>query len=293
MPGARTAENVSWGLNEETTLAAMRNQINKYSQDKRRFFLTYVPAAPHYPYDSIPERFRKFKKVGMNDYTPVYLNELLYMDWVLASLVDQLKDSGLLEHTLVIITNDHGEMLGSEGDAIGHGWAFTPELANTPLIIMDPRKPGWHVNYAIGSQVDFLPSVLDCLNVPVPPGQLYEGRSLYRPDPQHDRRIYLNTCQQFGVLEGNRISVGDRDGEGKRGEGSKKPSFTISNQDTKTIFTESPSTGHPVAIHEFDEFQENLLRNYSLYCQSICTVKNSVARKSGESIPGLVRASRQ
>jgi hypothetical protein len=294
MPGARAAENVSWGLKEETTLGAIRNQIKKYAQDKRRFFLTYVPAAPHYPYDSIPAQFRKFKKVAMNDYTPVYLNELLYMDWVLASIVDQLQESGLLDHTLVVITNDHGEMLGSEGGPIGHGWAFTPELANTPLIVMDPQNPGWHINYSIGSQVDFLPSVLDRLNIPLPSGQLYEGHSIYRPENHQDRRIYLNTCQQFGVLQGNQILVGDRDSDGNRGSGSKTTSFTISNEGTRTVFTEVSSRDtHPVSIRRFDDFQENLLRNYSVYCQSVCKEVNSVAGQSRESPATLLGAARQ
>ena len=39
------------------------------------------------------------------------MNELLYMDWNITSILDELKSSGLLDHTLVIITADHGEML--------------------------------------------------------------------------------------------------------------------------------------------------------------------------------------
>jgi glucan phosphoethanolaminetransferase (alkaline phosphatase superfamily) len=294
MPGARGVEGVSWGLKEETTLGAIRGQIKKYARDKQRFFLTYVPAAPHYPYDNIPAQFRKFKKVTMNDYTPVYLNELLYMDWVLASIVDELRESGLLDQTLVIITNDHGEMLGSEGSPIGHGWAFTPELANTPLIVMDPQNPGCHINYTIGSQVDFLPSVLDRLNIPLPSGQLYEGSSLYQPKNHQDRWVYLNTCQQFGVLQGNQILVGDRDSAGNRNPGSKTTSFAISNQEARTVFTEASSRDiRPVSIRRFDDFQQNLLRNYSVYCQSVCKDAKSVQPKSGEASTTELRLSRQ
>src|SRR5207253_3811047 len=133
----------------------------KRAADGRRFFMTYVPAAPHYPYEGIPERFRKFKVTRPGDYGPLYLNELLYMDWVLASLVDQLKESGLLDKTLVVITDDHGEMLGGEDGLIGHGWLLTPELANAPLIIMDPANVGYRINKTVGSQVDLLPTLCD------------------------------------------------------------------------------------------------------------------------------------
>src|SRR5262249_7877315 len=160
----------------------------KYAQSHQHFCLTYVPAAPHYPYDKIPKQFQKHKMKELRDYTPLYLNELLYMDWVLASIVDQLKESGLLDNTLVVITNDHGEMLGGKEDEhVGHGWAMTPELANTPLIIMDPANPGCHINKSIGTQVDFLPTILGRLNIPLPSNQLYEGRSLDATAEQRER----------------------------------------------------------------------------------------------------------
>ena len=132
------------------------------------------------------------------------------MDWVMASIVDQLKESGLLDKTLVVITNDHGEMLGANGGSIGHGWAITPELANTPLIIMDPQNPGCHLNYTLGSQIDVLPTLLDLLKISFLPGQLYEGRSLYAPPAGDDRLVYLNSYEQYGVIAGNHFVSGDR-----------------------------------------------------------------------------------
>src|SRR5205823_3313733 len=100
MPGERTTERVAWGLREEETLGAMRERIKKYSAGGQRIFMTYVPAAPHHPFEQVPARFQKFKAGEEGDHTPFYLNQLLYMDWVLASMVDQLKDSGLLDKTL-------------------------------------------------------------------------------------------------------------------------------------------------------------------------------------------------
>jgi arylsulfatase A-like enzyme len=279
MPGQHAAERVAWGLREDATLEAIRSQIKKYALADQRFFLTYVPAAPHYPYDNIPKEFCKFKKTSMGDYTPAYLNELLYMDFILASIVDQLKESGLLDKTMVIITNDHGEMLGNEGNPIGHGWAFTPELGNTPLIIMDPQNPGNHVNYTIGSQVDLLPTLLARLNLPTPPGQLYEGRSLDATGTPNARRIYLNTLQQFGVLAGNQIFVGERRTGGASSTASGRI-FGIANEGTKTLFTEVHSApGNGISIEPFDDFQENLLRNYSFYSDALTKGKSAVTRQ--------------
>jgi len=265
MPGKRKTEPVAWGLREEETLDGMREQIRKYGENGQRFFLTYVPAAPHYPYEKVPERFHKYKPGEMGDYTPLYLNELLYMDWVLASLVDQLKESGLLDKTLVVITDDHGEWLGDNGGPIGHGWWLTPELVNAPLIVMDPRKPGCRVNTTVGSQVDLLPTMLDLLSIPIPQRQLYQGRSLYASERDPGRRAYLNSMQQYGVLEANRLFLGDRDRK-QAGRAAPANAWTISNEGARTVFTPM-GAGPAVLMDKFDDFQANLLRNYAYYCE--------------------------
>jgi hypothetical protein len=276
MPGERKTERVAWGLREEETLEAIQKQIKTYASGNQRFFLTYVPAAPHYPYEKVPERFHKFKPGAMGDYSPLYYNELLYMDWVLASIVGQLEESGLLEKTIVIITNDHGEMLGEQGGPIGHGFQLSPELVNTPLIIMDPRKKGYHLNQAIGSQIDLLPTMLDLIGIPIPANELYEGRSLAREGERNERLIYLNSMQDFGVIAGSRLMLGDRERE----KGALTRAFTIGNAGSKTVFTQEDVTSRPnVSIQRFDEFQGNLLRNYSLYQQAVRKSQSLAARQ--------------
>jgi hypothetical protein len=270
MPGARRSEPVSWGLREEETMAAICGQIQKHAAAKERFFLTYVPAAPHYPFDCIPREFSKFKSREMGDYTPFYLNELLYMDWVLSSIVEQLERTGELDSTLVIITNDHGEMLGANGGPIGHGWCLTPELANPPLLIMDPGRPGYRLNYTVGSQVDLLPTILERLNLPLPAGQLYEGHSLDSGGPGETHKTYLNTMQQFGVLSGQRLYLGDRDVPALQAARASGGVFQIRNEGSKTVFQKDPSAPEAsISIQAFDAFQENLLRNYGYYSRSV------------------------
>jgi phosphoglycerol transferase MdoB-like AlkP superfamily enzyme len=282
MPGQRNTKRVSWGVREEDTLGAIRSQIKKYAGGDQRFFLTYIPAAPHYPYDGMPEKFKKFKPGKLGDFTPFYLNELLYMDWVMASIVDQLKESGLLDQTLVIITNDHGERTGEGGGAIGHGWFLTPELANTPLIIMDPQNPGCHTNYTIGSQIDVLPTALDLLKISLPSGQLYEGRSLYAPPGDDNRLVYLNTYEHYGIITRNHFVSGDRKADEGGASASRRTVYAISNQGSKTVFTSDYATREPpVSIRPFDEFQENLLRNYSFYCESVCRAKPTASLRFG------------
>jgi arylsulfatase A-like enzyme len=271
MPGRQHEPSVTWGLREEETIDAIRSQIEQYATDRQPFFLTYVPVAPHNPFDGVPESFHKYKLKGMDDYTPLYLNDLLYMDWCITSILDQLKASGLLDNTLVIITDDHGEMLGENGGPIGHGWMATPELTNIPLIIMDPDNPGYHLNDTIGSQVDLLPTILDLLGMPIPGDQLYQGTSLYSSTAQADRTIYLNSIQQYGVIEGHRYICGNRETQnGSAADILSLKTYAITNDGAHTHFPElHVSDVSTPSIGRFDHFQENFLKNYSTYRQMI------------------------
>src|SRR5439155_10314660 len=147
------------------------------------------------------------------------------------------------------------------GGPIGHGFQLSPELVNTPLIIMDPRKPGYRVNHTIGSQIDLLPTTLDLLGIPAPGEVLYEGRSLAKT-AERGHLIYLSSMQEYGVIDKNRLMLGDRE----RDRGALTRAVSIENSGSKTIFTETGTFPKPAAsIRQFDDFQENLLRNYSLY----------------------------
>lgn len=276
MPGQRTTDPVGWGIHEEETLHAMQAQIRDYAAKKTRFFLTYVPAAPHNPFDGTPMRFRRHQATQLGDFTPLYINELLYVDWVMGSVVDQLKESGLLDNTLVIITADHGEMLGANGGPVGHGWALTPELANVPLIILNPDHNSYRVNDTIGSQVDLLPTILDLLHLPKPANQFYQGVSLYSAAAQQDRTIYLNSYQQYGVLHGSQLIFGDRKLEANHAGAGSQDFFVFGNDGAHTSYARTNAVeGESFGIGAFDKFQLGLLEHYADYCRMLSDVKTA------------------
>jgi len=165
----------------------------------------------------------------------------------------------LLDKTIVIITSDHGELLGENGARIGHGWAVNPQLANIPLIVMDPAKHGYHVNRTIGSQVDLLPSILDLLGIPVPDGQLYQGRSLYSSEPDVDRTIFLSSFNDYGIIRGQHFFYGDR-----MQQGEKEALIGAETENSgRVVFDAAKLPSIPI----FDAFQESFLQYYSQYCE--------------------------
>ncbi|MGB3494368.1 MAG: sulfatase, partial [Elainellaceae cyanobacterium] len=67
----------------------------------------------------------------------MYDAEVACQDEQLGVFFNQLKSSGALDNTLVIVCSDHGEHLG-EKQFIGHSISLYNELVRVPLIIRDP-----------------------------------------------------------------------------------------------------------------------------------------------------------
>jgi len=84
----------------------------------------------------------------------MYDAEVAYQDALLGQFFQQLRASGQLDHTLVVICADHGEHLG-EKQYMGHSLSIYNELVRVPLIIRDPAnhlKRGTIVDTAISTR---------------------------------------------------------------------------------------------------------------------------------------------
>jgi len=81
---------------------------------------------------------------------------------------------------------------------------------------------------------------------------------------------YLNTYEQYGILTGKRLVCGARKADEGGASSLPRVVYAISNEGSKTVFTEDRAAREQaVLIQPFDRFQENLLRNYSHYCDVV------------------------
>jgi len=96
-------------------------------------FLNYLDV--HYEYGGPWD----YPKPGWDRGTPVdeYDAGLVYADDYIGRLLLQLKQLGIIQNTIVIITSDHGESLGDHGLKF-HGASLYWELIHVPLIISYP-----------------------------------------------------------------------------------------------------------------------------------------------------------
>ena len=168
--------------------------LARFNQDKP-FFLTVSFTHPHSPYITTEEYWDRYNhdEVEMPSVDPIPVDELdqhsrwlhyahaqekhdvsdeqirnarhayygmtSYIDDKVGHLMKTLKAAGLADNTIVILTADHGEMLGERG--MWYKQSFFEDSVRVPLIISAPeRYSAARVSENV-SLVDLLPTFLD------------------------------------------------------------------------------------------------------------------------------------
>jgi arylsulfatase A-like enzyme len=113
-----------------------------------------------------------------------YDGALASLDAEIGALVAWLRQRGMLDRTLLIITSDHGENIGDHG-LMSHAYSLHDTLIHVPLIVRYPElfPPGQRVTQQV-QLTDLFPTVLDVLGLDVPHvRQELQGVSLLAPTP--------------------------------------------------------------------------------------------------------------
>ena len=128
-----------------------------------------------------------------------YDNGVRQFDQVVRELLAELRGKGYLQQALVVITGDHGEMLG-EHDVAGHGNSVHEGALRVPLVMV---RYGYTSAAAIGgsdagAQVDIAPSILHELDMPLPSN--WSGQPLQRQPFRRDF-AYFQQAALAGLLD--------------------------------------------------------------------------------------------
>jgi arylsulfatase A-like enzyme len=128
-------------------------------------------------------------------------------DWM-GKILDKLDELKLTDHTLIIFTSDHGEMLGAHG--LREKNVFYEESAHIPLIIKLPKiiKDNTIINHLV-TNVDLFATILDYTNQAVSQSDGKSLRDLIENKPT-DRPNYIVTEWNYrGDTEPNYMIVKD------------------------------------------------------------------------------------
>jgi arylsulfatase A-like enzyme len=105
----------------------------------------------------------------------LYDGEIAHTDRHLGMLFRELRESGVGQNTVVILTGDHGDEFEEHG-AYGHGHSLFQELIRVPLIWAMPGKGSRaRAIENLVQLVDIVPTVLEFVGLDIPPQM--EGRS--------------------------------------------------------------------------------------------------------------------
>jgi len=141
----------------------------------------------------------------------LYDGEIRYTDEALIDpLIKWLKEKGLFDRMLIILTSDHGEEFYEHGAWV-HGAHLYQESIRIPLIIKFPR--GLFKGEKIDKIVritDIAPTILEALNLKKSRPASWDGRSLFpllRKKEKSDRPFLADTCWLSGEFCGDDRNV--------------------------------------------------------------------------------------
>ena len=123
-----------------------------------------------------------------------YDGAIRYLDQCIGEVLQSMERLNLLDRTLIMVTADHGELLGQHG-LYGHLTAYEANV-RIPLILRYPdRIPTGRILTGLASTIDLLPTITDLTKLTSPAG--VDGKSLLpllAGEPVHDRLVCDEGC---------------------------------------------------------------------------------------------------
>lgn len=99
-----------------------------------------------------------------------YSGEIAFVDHCIGKVITKLKELGIYDSSLLIITGDHGEMLGEHSET-GHSYFIYDSALKVPLIVRMPGKVSnkpVRIEETIGL-IDVMPGICELLDFNIPP----------------------------------------------------------------------------------------------------------------------------
>lgn len=122
-----------------------------------------------------------------------YAGTLAMADEYLGKLLAELKRQGIYEETLIILTTDHGHLIGEHGVTGKNRWHVWNELGNLPMVAKLPgnQNAGQRRNQ-LSQNIDVMPTLLDYFNIELPHAIHGESlKSVWESDAPVEREAAL------------------------------------------------------------------------------------------------------
>ena len=190
--------------------------LDKLAREKDPFLLFISFGTPHFPHQSAPDEYKKMyspselplRENVKEDKFPAIREELqgyyahcTATDKAIGDLLNKLKKLDLFDHSIIIFTSDHGEMMGSHGIRPKEKQVAWDESVKVPFLIRFPgigNNQGKEVFTPITTP-DILPTMLGLSGIRIP--KEIEGEDLANivryPDKKIDRAALFMSVAPF------------------------------------------------------------------------------------------------
>ena len=155
--------------------ASMFHQmVEVLKKETKPFFAFAVTLTSHHPYD-LPEELKKLSILPEDENSKFanYLQSVHYTDAAIGQLIEELKQEGLYEDTVIALYGDHhglnvtmddndvyvGRFLGKE-----YGYE---EMLKVPLLVHIPNSQQTRTISTLGCQVDFFPTIASLMGIEI------------------------------------------------------------------------------------------------------------------------------
>jgi len=209
---------------------------------ERPFMMMLSWGPPHAPYDTAPEEFRALYRAediflspnvpdevakAAREQLAGYYAHIAALDGCVGDLLQALAETGLDENTIVVLTSDHGDMLGSQG--MWKKQSPWDESLRVPFLLRWPSafgRQGRAVETPFNAP-DIMPTLLGLCDLDIPdsvdgvdaspvmygqPVPELDGALLAMYFPFHQWRPALGGREYRGVRNGSYTYVRDLDG---------------------------------------------------------------------------------
>jgi arylsulfatase A-like enzyme len=164
--------------------------IQAHAKDENPFLLMLSWGPPHFPLHTAPEEYRQRfadKPIELRPNVPEakrekaiaslrgYYAHIAALDDCLAIVENAIREAGIMDDTIFIVTADHGDMLECHGKQTkGYPWE---ESIRVPFLLHWPQlhdEEGWELPLPIDAP-DIMPTLLGLCDLPIPEG--IDGRN--------------------------------------------------------------------------------------------------------------------
>jgi arylsulfatase A-like enzyme/Tfp pilus assembly protein PilF len=167
------------------------------SANKNKPFFVWIHYFdPHAPYEPPPPFDQEY--VGRE-----YDGEIAYTDQTIGKLLEGIDQTHLADHTLIILTSDHGEGLGEHGEST-HGIFVYDSTLKVPLLFYNLKIfPKPRIIDSLIGLIDVMPTILDVMEIKLDsalPGHSFR-KEMFGSSPSASNYSYIESVA--GLMERN------------------------------------------------------------------------------------------